>query len=264
MQVEAGVSKHLKALIQRIMNDDAFKAFNLGGGTSLALKYNHRLSLDIDLFSPKVVGKEKMHELAKHIETNYHDIKPNVAIRNREDDITCWLQISTNLSCKIDIIQNLPLSHPLEHIDGIRKINDRDIAPLKMLAAADRGVRKDFYDLLLLSQEISLVEMHDMLLSRFDTFPADQYPNIFSPMGGAKDEKLRHDISALANYNNANDNSAEGNKILLTQNSPVDYSWFEAAKKWKTLVMQLAKQKNLQFSETKNKKLYRKKDGLNW
>ena len=38
-------------LIKRLMSDNYFNEFNLVGGTALALKIGHRVSVDIDLFS---------------------------------------------------------------------------------------------------------------------------------------------------------------------------------------------------------------------
>jgi hypothetical protein len=45
------VEKGTLDLIKRLMSDDKFNNFNLVGGTALALKIGHRVSVDIDLFS---------------------------------------------------------------------------------------------------------------------------------------------------------------------------------------------------------------------
>jgi hypothetical protein len=70
------VTSACMAIIKRIMANPSFSAFRLVGGTALSLKYGHRTSIDIDLFSEKAFdnkwlvesllkefGKEKITEL---------------------------------------------------------------------------------------------------------------------------------------------------------------------------------------------------------
>lgn len=45
------VSPGLFNLLRKLMREEALDAFALGGGTSLALRFGHRESVDIDLFS---------------------------------------------------------------------------------------------------------------------------------------------------------------------------------------------------------------------
>lgn len=45
------VSATLFDALQRIMSEPMFRCFRLVGGTNLALRFNHRISTDIDLFS---------------------------------------------------------------------------------------------------------------------------------------------------------------------------------------------------------------------
>ncbi len=39
------------SLLQRLLSRDALKPFALGEGTSLALRFGHRLSVDLDYFT---------------------------------------------------------------------------------------------------------------------------------------------------------------------------------------------------------------------
>lgn len=58
-----GVPQILRDVIKELMEEPALSDFYLGGGTNLAIKYNHRVSIDIDLFSSGIVGRKKMHEM---------------------------------------------------------------------------------------------------------------------------------------------------------------------------------------------------------
>jgi hypothetical protein len=61
-------------LIRKFMSDHKFNAFNLVGGTALALKIGHRISVDIDLFSTSAFNAS---ELSDHLTANYNaeDVK---------------------------------------------------------------------------------------------------------------------------------------------------------------------------------------------
>ena len=62
--VEAGTLD----LIKRFMSDHSFNEFNLVGGTALALKIGHRMSVDIDLFSSAPFNSS---ELGHYLTTIY-------------------------------------------------------------------------------------------------------------------------------------------------------------------------------------------------
>ncbi|RYY65864.1 MAG: hypothetical protein EOO13_16585 [Chitinophagaceae bacterium] len=47
----------MRELVVDLQKLDSLKQFSLAGGTSLALRFNHRKSIDIDLFSNLVVGR---------------------------------------------------------------------------------------------------------------------------------------------------------------------------------------------------------------
>lgn len=46
------VERETLGLLKRLIQDDPFKNFNLAGDTALALYLGHRVSIDLDLFTP--------------------------------------------------------------------------------------------------------------------------------------------------------------------------------------------------------------------
>ena len=104
--------------------------FNLGGGTNLAIRYNHRASTDIDLFSEGVVGTQKLKEISEFIQQEFKSEFKNIIKENFGDERMAFLRgiIERNgVSIKLDIIQNTPLLHGVDIIDEIRLINEIDI-----------------------------------------------------------------------------------------------------------------------------------------
>lgn len=50
------VTPLLKKVLQQLINEPLFTPFRLVGGTNLSLRYGHRLSVDIDLFTDSDYG----------------------------------------------------------------------------------------------------------------------------------------------------------------------------------------------------------------
>ncbi len=64
----ATVKPELLELLAAMMNESAFDSFVLVGGTSLALQYGHRDSIDLDFFGNQpIIEQLFISEQLKHI-----------------------------------------------------------------------------------------------------------------------------------------------------------------------------------------------------
>ena len=61
----------------------------------------------------------------------------------------------------------LPSTLELLKLDSIRLLSIDDIIPMKLSAIANRGVKKDFYDLYFLLEQRSLEEMLNLFQTKF-------------------------------------------------------------------------------------------------
>src|SRR5680860_53723 len=257
---DKGVSEVLYKTIRKLMREPLFDEFLLGGGTNLAIKHNHRVSTDIDLFSTDIVGTEKLNQICDHIAKTFGGDNVQISKQNFESQQMAWVQIVLDKEkIKIDIIQNLKLLHEFETKDGIRLIHDIDIGSLKLLAAADRGHQKYFYDLYLLIQTIPLDVLYDTLRKRITTFSAERDKTIFDVTTNKPIETLEKDLTALGDFTRAGNKKKSGNRIVLTENSAKDLSWPVLRQKWVEHVKEFAKARNLIFRETDSA---RKKGGF--
>ncbi|GAB1858225.1 hypothetical protein MHTCC0001_30620 [Flavobacteriaceae bacterium MHTCC 0001] len=265
--LKEGVSKELYSLIKKIMSNEVFNDFHLGGGTNLAIKYNHRLSVDIDLFSTEILGVEKLNNIISFFKREFDEKDILIIPKNFPNEQFACLEVyikSPTIQTKIDIIQNLKLTEKIISIDGIRLINDIDVGALKLFAAANRGVQKDFYDLYLLSEIYPLEKFYDTLQHRNKVFASNKDKNIFDISNGAPIERLETNLTSLGNFTRASNKKTENNRIVLTENSAVNLTWAVLRDKWKKKVQKLAKEKGLTFKETPTgrKAANRKKFGL--
>lgn len=132
---------------------------SLVGGTALALKFGHRKSIDIDLFSVEKFAIEKIiNALINEFNTDFIYEKNQVKF-----GLFCYIQ-----HVKIDIIYYPHLLlEPIEIIDNIKIYSEIDIAAMKINAILGRGVKKDFFDLVELLNHFSLEEIIDAYQQKY-------------------------------------------------------------------------------------------------
>jgi len=61
----SAVSLQLIKTIKELQSLPSLSNFALAGGTNLALRYNHRKSIDIDLFCNQIIGIKSFETIAK-------------------------------------------------------------------------------------------------------------------------------------------------------------------------------------------------------
>jgi hypothetical protein len=131
----------------------SLKPFSLVGGTTMALRYGHRSSVDLDLFyhekfDHSVIEVELVEEFG-----NDFDYESG----HKQFGIFCYIQ-----KIKVDIVYfpHLPIA-PIETVDHIRMYSSADIGAMKIQTMLGRGKKKDFWDLYELLQHYSLQQLMD-------------------------------------------------------------------------------------------------------
>ncbi len=128
----------IKKSLELLSKYGIIENFYLAGGTALALKYSHRESEDVDLFTfpERKISFEKLSE----------KIADAGKIINLKEDT---LQIIINNVMVSLFSYQYPLLKPAEKIGEIKILlaSDEDIACMKTIAVIQRGEKKDFFDL---------------------------------------------------------------------------------------------------------------------
>ncbi len=143
------------------MQIDALNSFYLVGGTCLALRYGHRKSVDLDLFSITDFDIAEKLDAISNAGLLFNTRKLNLASKMGAfgfiDDI------------KVDLVK----SHYFKQIDApqisdkIRMFGDKDIIAIKIFAILQRAQKKDFWDMVELLQHYSLQQCIDAYSEKY-------------------------------------------------------------------------------------------------
>lgn len=136
------------SILKELMQLPALSNFNLVGGTSLSLKYGHRKSIDLDLFTTSPFENETVFKaLSNHFKNDF-------IVEGKPVRFGIFAYIK---DVKTDIIHHPhSIIRPLEEVDGIRMFSTEDIIAMKVQAILGRGTKKDFWDIAELLQQYSV------------------------------------------------------------------------------------------------------------
>lgn len=148
------------SLLKRLMQIPELAKFSLAGGTALSLRYGHRFSADLDLFSTVNFSPA---DIIPVLEKEFKGF----AYRNFNNPIGLFGYID---EVKVDFVKYHyhPLINDVLTEDGIRFFSTADIIAMKVNAIMKRAVKKDFWDVAELLQHYKVED--------FISFYEKKYP----------------------------------------------------------------------------------------
>lgn len=178
----AAVSAELLETIIKLQGLSSLKNAVLGGGTNLAIRYDHRESIDIDLFFSGIIGKTGYKEIENEIQAYFGGNASRLDYPCDESDqymfMRFWVK-KHELNIKIEILQNANFLDEPEHVSGAKLASIRDIGLLKLVTASNRASFKDIYDLDYLTEDVSLTKLMADLKYKQETFKEEEHRTIF-------------------------------------------------------------------------------------
>jgi Nucleotidyl transferase AbiEii toxin, Type IV TA system len=146
-------------LLKQLMGLAALKDFTLVGGTALSLKFGHRKSIDLDLFSTSKFDNQELKDLLAANFDSFESSAPNTA-----PGVFAYID-----GIKVDFVQYHfhPLIRPVEIVDGVRMASNEDIAAMKIFAILQRAKKKDFWDINLLLEKFGLENIISFYREKF-------------------------------------------------------------------------------------------------
>jgi len=154
------VTENMRLALTGFAQSEIAQHFYMAGGTALTLQIGHRLSVDLDYFSPT----EDIPSIRAQLEKVLTPMKGSLAD-------SAWGNLVYLVSgVRIGFYgYGFPLVAPLIEDAGIRLASVEDIALMKLDALLSRAYRKDFYDLYYVCQNIPLTRLYEMAPMKYSS-----------------------------------------------------------------------------------------------
>lgn len=130
----------------------------LAGGTGLALRLGHRISVDFDFFTHKKVPAQRLLSEIEKL-----GLDPEVGL-GRDDTFICTFPES-----KFSLFRYPYVFLGTDIFEGIRVASVLDIASMKVAAITQRGAKRDFIDLYYILQDIPFRRVAETIHARYGT-----------------------------------------------------------------------------------------------
>lgn len=153
---EEGISEEAKTTLALLSGTEVLMPFYLGGGSGCSLYLSHRISVDLDFFTPKDFDPQILRiELRKMGKFHFHEASRNTLHGSLK---------GTKLSF---FSYPYRLLFPLQKFSGIAVADLRDLACMKLDAIGSRGSKKDFTDLYFICREHSLDNIINLFKQKY-------------------------------------------------------------------------------------------------
>lgn len=153
----------LKEALIRLSVKPELGTFRLVGGTNLSLRFGHRMSDDIDFFTPQEYGTVDFESMFLMLRNEFDYIDghgSNIGLGN-----SYYVGNTSNDGdkVKLDLMYTDPFLNEPDVIDGVRFASVEDIVAMKLNAVTDGdGRKKDFWDINFLLGKFTLKQMLDL------------------------------------------------------------------------------------------------------
>ena len=161
------VTSHLKDTLHLLMEEELFSPFVLVGGTNLSLRFGHRLSADIDLFSDAIYDSLDFQAFDKYLREHfkYCDSPDKTGIVSFGRSY--YIGKSAADCLKLDLMYTDPFIKEPDIIEGIRLASIDDIVAMKIDVISRGGRKKDFWDIHKLMESYTLPQMLQLHEKRY-------------------------------------------------------------------------------------------------
>lgn len=152
------ITQEMRSVLHGFSQTEIGSRFYLAGGTALALQLGHRLSVDLDFFTPT----EDVPTLRPALEKALAPFRATLA----DSSWGNLVYLANNIRLGFYGYGH-PLIAPLVEEKNIRLASVADIALMKLDALLSRAMRKDFYDLYFICQKMSLRQILDLAPQKY-------------------------------------------------------------------------------------------------
>jgi hypothetical protein len=167
---ESVLSPKAKTALGILGQSGLMKDAYLAGGTSLALRLGHRISIDFDFFSMVKFDPIKLADLLKDIGKFEIDTASGITLIGQFNEV------------KLSYFQyDYPMLNPTDNYRDVQIASIDDVVAMKLVAISDRNTKKDFIDLYMIChQGMAMETMFEMYDKKYQVLEKNKYTLIKS------------------------------------------------------------------------------------
>lgn len=151
-----GISPDTQATLAILTKTSFLEKYFLAGGTAVALHYGHRLSYDLDFFSPDMLLPNKI--------TQFLQDKGELEVDQIGEGT--WLGMLNKVKLSFFVYPYPEVGDETDW-EGVRIASKLDLACMKMEAIGSRGIKRDFIDMYYLTKELGLGSVFEAMRVKF-------------------------------------------------------------------------------------------------
>lgn len=235
------VSPTIVKTILQLQSLPSLVNFGLAGGTNLAIQYNHRISDDIDLFCPEIIGLEGFNKIQEEVKALFGKSAGSFDnpcdINDQYSFLRFFIDTEEGIMIKVDVLQNMKHLFKMDTINNIRLFSKADIGLYKLVTLSNRSTKKDIYDLDFITDEIKLSILYESLKEKAEKFNKEEHKTIFDL---DKNQSILDNLELLISFDNITTSSKfpthTHDNIKITEGSK---TWVEARISWRSKVREL-------------------------
>jgi predicted nucleotidyltransferase component of viral defense system len=143
---------------------DFIQDFYLAGGTALALQIGHRISTDLDWFSPTNILQTPQREYIQRVLKSSEEFETI----SEGDGLLFTRLFDTDTSF---IYQHHSLVEPAVEYERVKLATPHDIGLMKLAEIASRGTRRDFVDIYCIRDVVSVEDLFELAPEKYADRP---------------------------------------------------------------------------------------------
>lgn len=169
MAGSVAVPRDVLKVLHTLHDSRALTGFYLAGGTSLALRFGHRISMDLDFFHPQGFSPEGLLDQLNN--------NPGLPVEVEYQDEGTLRLAAGDRRIKVEFFRyRYPLLRPVEEYERVPLASETDVGLMKVNAICARGSQKDFIDLYWIAERtLRLSDLLRLMPSKFGGRLPDPY-----------------------------------------------------------------------------------------
>ena len=156
------VTPLLMNCLGKLMGEGIFDCFRLVGGTNLSLRFGHRVSDDIDLFTDAEYGSVDFQAVERWLGASFPFFDNPDNSGHIGFGKMYYIGLNEDAAVKLDLMYTDKFFSDPQVVEGIRMASTEQIVAMKMEAINLGGRKKDWWDIHMLLEHYSLEEMLDL------------------------------------------------------------------------------------------------------